>query len=170
MDDYPTIILQGSLSPSTISLSSPDLASTTITLNLEVRLRNCSGPITVLTCSPFLSSREQGHYSSNYCLLDTEIDSICSASVTKSCFPTEHIIIKNPEEELLELGTLDSSETSTDDTLSNPANQEPSTQLPLNIKVNIGIHKSSPATRETPHTSPSAPHHFTRSFQGGSTK
>ena len=147
MDDpHPVILMRGSLSPSTISLSSPDLDSTTFTLDLELSLRNSIGPMTVWPTGSFLSSNAQGWYSSDYCLYDTETESECNKYRTTCCFPSEHVIIKNPEEELLEIGTSSTGESSTNET---PADTHPSRnsskqkayqQLPVHVKVDIGIH------------------------------
>ena len=152
----PIIILRGFLSPSTISLSSPDLDSTIITLSLELSLRNSSGPITVFPDGSFLSSRAQGHYSSDYGLYDTETGSKRSAWKPTCCLPSRYIYIKDPEEELLELGSLNAGEsgtarapTDTDDSR-HSLHPQYNEQQSLKIKVDIGVYKDSyPSTTTT---------------------
>ena len=168
MEDHrPTILLRGSLSPSTISLSSPNLDSTTITLNLEMCFRNCSGPITVFPVGSFLSSNSQNYYSSTYCLYDIETDSQCDGYVTTSCSSGGFITIKNPEEELLELGTLNAGDDKAPAETDTPRDslQQSSEQPPFNFKVDIGIHKNSHVTNSS--TKPAGPGEVAESEKNG---
>lgn len=150
MDDRrPTIVARGSLSPSTISLSSPDVSSTTFTLSLELCLRDWSGPITVLPDASFLSSRAQNRYDSAYGIYDTETGSKCNAAIMTSCRIAGSGIIKfeNPEEELLELGSLKTGGSDTDkaptdaDDPQHYLHQQSNEQQPLSLKVDIGDYK-----------------------------
>ncbi|KAK4697845.1 hypothetical protein P7C71_g299, partial [Lecanoromycetidae sp. Uapishka_2] len=146
----PTISIRPSLTPSTISLSSPDLGSTSITLTLELHLHHSSTPITVYTGDCLLSSLAQSFYQSDYRLYSLETKLPCDANITHM-YRLDTIPIPDPEQQLLELVPCCQNAAPTNNpstTAFHLDNDEhahadaPSPSLPVRLKVSVGIHQA----------------------------